>query len=284
MPQAKVAIVTDSTVNLPDEYLKKYSITVLPQTLIWGNETFRDTIDIQPQEFYERLGKSKNSPTTSQVTPVQFIDAYKKLIDQGYQILTITLSSDLSGTMMSAHQAKELMPDAPIELFDSRSVSLAMGFCVLAAARAAAAGASMEECKAIAKKVKESSGVFFCVDNLVFLHRGGRIGGAARFLGTALGLKPILEVREGKVEATERVRTQRKALERLLELVNQRINGQTGLRIGILEANAPEAGKFLFDEVTSRFKPAEVIQNSVTAVLGCHTGPGTVGIAYQTDI
>jgi DegV family protein with EDD domain len=284
MPQSKVAIVTDSTVNLPEEYLKKYSITMLPQTLIWGNETFRDTIDIQPQEFYERLGKSKISPSTSQVTPVQFIDTYKKLLGQGFQILTITVSSDLSGTMNSAYQAKESMPDAPIELFDSRSVSLAMGFCVLSAARTAAAGGSMAECKAAAQKASEHSGVLFCVDNLVFLHRGGRIGGAARFLGTALGLKPILEVRGGKVEAIERVRTQRKALERLIELVNQRINGQTGLRLGILEANAPIPAKFLLDEITSRFQPTELIQNSLTAVLGCHTGPGTVGIAYQTEI
>ena len=284
MPQPKVAIVTDSTVNLPEEILKQNSITMLTQTLVWDGATYRDTIDIQPVEFYERLRASKTMPTTSQVTPIQFIDTFKSLLSQGYEVLAITVSKHLSGTLESATLAIAELPGAPIELFDSRTVSLAMGFCVLAAARAAARGDNLAECKAVAEKAADCSGVLFCVDTLEFLYRGGRIGGATRFLGTALGLKPILEVRGGRVEAIERVRTQRKAISRLLELVNQRIKGQPNLRLGVLDANAPEAAQYLLEQVKLRFKPGELIQSPVSAVVGTHAGPGTVGIAYETAI
>lgn len=282
MSQPKVAIVTDSTVNLPEEILKQHTITMLPQTLVWDNQTYRDTIDIQPVEFYERLQRSKTMPTTSQVTPVAFTNTYKDLLGKGYAVLTIIVSKYLSGTVESATQAITDLPGAPIELYDSRTVSLAMGFIVLAAARAAEAGASLADCKAAAEKAASCSGVLFCVDTLEFLHRGGRIGGATRFLGTALGLKPILEVRGGRVEAIERVRTQRKAIARLLDLIEQRVNGQVNPRLGVLDANAPEAAQYLLGQVKERFHPKEIIQSPVSAVVGTHAGPGTVGIAYET--
>lgn len=279
---SKIAIITDSTASMPPNLLEKYSVTCLPQVLIWDHTTYRDLVDIQPDAFYQRLSTSKTMPTTSQVSMQDFNTAYKRLLDQGSEILCILISSKLSGTIASAQQAKENFPGAPIEIIDSLSTSLAMSFQILSAAQAAGRGASLKECAQSAKKVLDKSGVLFAVDTLEFLHRGGRIGGAARFLGTALGLKPILEVRSGKIEPVERVRTQRKSFERLLDLVGERVAGSPAPAFGVLDANAPDSSKFLCDQIMERFKVTEVIASPISPVLGTHTGPGTVGVAYYT--
>jgi len=173
-----------------------------------------------------------------------------------------------------------MVPNARIELFDSKATSMAMGFQVLAAARAAAQGASLEECIAAAEKARELSGVLFVVDTLEFLHRMGRIGGGARFLGTALDFKPILELKEGRVEAVERVRSKRKAYSRLLDLVERRIAGRTPVRVAVLHANAEEDGRALLDEAARRFQAVESILTELSPVIGANAGPGTVGLAY----
>ncbi|MBP1702727.1 MAG: hypothetical protein H6Q38_1834 [Chloroflexi bacterium] len=207
---SKVAIVTDSTAYIPADLVKKYDLQVAPQVLIWGNETFRDGVDIQSNEFFTRLRNAKQLPTTSQVNPKTFHEIFKTLLEQDCKILAILLSAQLSKTIDSAQQAIEMFPSAPIEIVDSQTTAMALGFTVLAAARAVESGASLEEAKAVAEKARENVGVVFAVDTLEFLHRGGRIGGGARFLGTALQLKPILEVTGGRVEAIERVRTRSK--------------------------------------------------------------------------
>lgn len=276
----KVAIVTDSTINLPPEIIAKYQISVIPLTLLWGNEVLMDMVDIQPEEFYSRLKVSKVMPTTSQVTPIAFTTLFGSLLEKGYDILAILLSSHLSGTMDSAIQAQKMFPGARITLFDSKSTSLALGFQVLTAARAADYGSSLEECIDLVERSRDLSGVLFVVDTLEFLHRGGRIGGAARFLGTALGLKPILELRSGRIEAIERVRTQKKAFERLIDLVEERINKRTPLHLGILDAGAPDYARTLYGMIGQRFDPQEIIMSDVSPVIGAHAGPGTVGIAF----
>jgi DegV family protein with EDD domain len=284
MPDQKVAIVTDSTTNLPRDILQQYPITVLPLTLIWGDKTYCDSVDIQPDEFYRRLKTTTVIPTTSQVTPAQFGAAFGKLIEQGYDILCIVVASTLSGTLDSAIQAKAMYPAAHIELVDSQTTSLAMGFQVLAAVRAAVKGATLEECKAQAEKARANSSIFFCLDTLEFLYRGGRIGGAARFLGTALNLKPILELRGGQMIPVERVRTQRKALGRLLELVEERITGQSNVRLAIIDANAPEEAEIVMEKARQQFKTIEILRSAVSPVIGTYAGPGTVGIAYMVGM
>jgi DegV family protein with EDD domain len=280
----KVAIVTDSTVNLPQIFIDQYAISVMPQTLIWDNKTYRDLIDIQPLEFYQRLANSKSMPTTAQASPEDFKTSYRSLLEQGSDILAILISSKLSGTCQSAEQARLEFPGAHIEVIDSEAASLALGWQVLTAARAAAAGASFADCVAVAKKARQNSGVYFVVDTLEFLHRGGRIGGGARFLGTALNLKPILELRAGQIEPIERVRTQRKAFTRLLELVAERLSGKQQIRLGILDANNPDAAQYLREQAEQIFHPEEIIQNPVSPAIGAHAGPGTVGIAFLSGM
>ena len=187
--------------------------------------------------------------------------------------------------MGSAIQAKKLFPEAHIELIDSRLTSIPMAYMVLAAARAAKKGASLEECKKIAELVRDNADVFFAVDTLEFLHRGGRIGGASRFLGTALNLKPILNLQEGKIEAVERVRTSKKAHGRLIELLEEGLNGRKPVNmVGVIGAAAPEAAAELLNKLKQKVNADEIMLANLSPVIGTHTGPGTVGVAYVAGI
>jgi DegV family protein with EDD domain len=281
---AKVAIVTDTTATIPQDVIDEYDIQLVPQVLIWGEETLEDGIDIQPSEFYERLVNDKIHPTTSQVTPASFIRVFDRLLDRGDEILAILISKKLSGSIESAIQAKALHPGAPIEIVDSESVAMGLGFQVLTAARAAREGATLEECKALAIESIPHTGVVFALDTLEFLHRGGRIGGGTRFLGTALNLKPIMEIRDGRVEPIDRVRTRKKSLNRVLNLVAEQIAGRSPVRIASLHAAAEEEARILLDEAVARFDPVETYFTEVSPVVGTHAGPGTLGIAYMAGM
>jgi len=281
---AKVAVVTDSTATIPHEYLDQYPIWVAPQVLIWGEETLLDGIDIQPNEFYERLQKDPVHPTTSQVTPSKFVEIFDLLLKQEYHILAVLVSPKLSGTVESANQAKEMFPGAAIEIVNSESIAMAMGFQVLMTARAAKAGASLAECKDLALKSRACTGVIFAVDTLEYLHRGGRIGGGAKFLGSALDIKPILEIRDGRVESVERVRTRKKSLARVVRLIEERIAGRTPVRLATLHANAAEDAHWLLDIGCAHLQPMEKIFTEVSPVVGNHAGPGTVGLAFMAGM
>jgi DegV family protein with EDD domain len=282
---SKVAIVTDSTAYLPDDLLASYNITVIPLVVIWGTETLLDNVDIGPKEFYDRLTKAKTMPSTSQPTNAAFAEAYQKLHAEGYEILTLVISAALSGTMDSATQAKSMVPDAVVEVVDSRLTSVPLAYMALAAARAAKRGASLQECKQIAEEICNHAQVFFAVDTLEFLHRGGRIGGASRFLGTALNLKPILYLLDGKIEALERVRTSKKAHERLIELIGDKVYGKAPINMmGVVGANAEKSAKHLLEKIETRFSPREIMVSNLSPVIGTHTGPGTVGVAYVAGV
>ncbi|MEX2161764.1 MAG: DegV family protein [Anaerolineales bacterium] len=282
---AKIALVTDSTTYIPKELSKGYDIHVVPSVIIWGEEVFKDGVDIQPTEFYKRLAASKTSPTTSQPTPAVFIDKLKQLGSQGYKdVLGVFVSAGFSGTIASAEQAKQQVTDVNFTIVDGHSASMGTGWPLLEAAKAIKAGKSFEECVKIAEEATKHTGVLLMVDTLEFLHRGGRIGGAQRFVGTALNLKPILEVMDGKLEAVERVRTKAKALDRLVELLVERVGGRKPVRLVALHANAPEDAKMLLAEGAKRLQPIETALSEVSPAVGTHTGPGTVGFAFMAGV
>jgi DegV family protein with EDD domain len=280
---SKVAVVTDSTGYIPKDLIDQYQIPVAPLVVIWGDETLRDDVDIKPVEFYNRLKTAKVMPSTSQPPIPEFSRIFEKLHGEGYDILSILISSKLSGTVASAEQAKKALPKANIEIFDSASTAMSLGFQVLSVARAAAEGASMEECLALAKKARDNSGILFAVDTLEFLHRGGRIGGASRYLGTALQLKPLLTLEDGKIEALERVRTKKKAQARLSDIVVERLAGKPNIRLATLHANAAEDANVLLEKTSARLEVIEQVYSEVSPVIGTHVGPGTVGLAYIHD-
>jgi len=279
-----IRIVTDSTGYIPPELIRKYGIYVAPQTLIWGEETLRDGIDILPDAFYERLKTASVMPTTSQATVAEFVGVYEKAVAEGRPVLAILISSKLSGTISSAVQAKDLVPQAQVEIIDSNATSMAMGYQVLAAARAAEAGKSFADVVAVARDAVKKTGVVFVVDTLEFLHRGGRIGGAARLLGTALNLKPVLELVDGRIEPVEKIRTKTKAVARMLDMVEERVKGKSNLRLAAIQAGARDEAKAMLDEAIARLKPVEAMVVEASPVVGTHTGPGTVGLAYCTDL
>jgi DegV family protein with EDD domain len=283
---SKVAIVTDSTAYLPGDLLSKYNITTVPQVLIWGDETFRDGIDILPDEFYQRLKNAKVMPSTSQVSPMTMKTVFEKLLGEGYEICGIFLSSKLSGTIQSCIQAIEMMESGKdkIVIVDSETTAMAMGFQVLTVARAAQEGSSLEDCKKLAERTREHTGLLFVVDTLEFLHRGGRIGGAQRLLGSALNLKPILELKDGRIESVEKVRTKGKAYNRVLEILVEKIGGKSNIQLATLHANAESDARSLLDQATNLLHPQETIFTSVSPVIGTHAGPGTVGLAYMAGM
>ncbi len=281
---SKVAIVTDSTVNLPENYVKEYGIIVAPQIVIWDGVTYQDGIDIHTDQFYQRLKNSSTSPTTSQVSVIAFKEIFKQQLDEGNQILCVCISSKLSGTLNSATQAKEAFPGAPIELIDSRMASMALGFQVLQAARAAQNGASLPEMKSVVERAISQTGAFFVVETLEYLHRGGRIGNAARFVGTALNLKPILHLQDGGVESAAKVRTYKKAVEKMFSLLDKELEHSRQNRLSVLHAASPVEADEVFQELKARFAPVELLTTEVSPVIGTHTGPGTIGVAFMRDM
>jgi DegV family protein with EDD domain len=282
---SKIAIVTDSTAFLPVELVKRYNLTIVPLVVIWDEKNFLDGVDIQPAEFYTRLKTSKTMPSTSQVSVGDMHTAFQNLVDQGFEVLGIFISSKLSGTIQSAMQAKEMMGSAgeKVTIVDSLSTSMDMGFLVLAATRALQQGADLKECLAVVERTRKNSGVFFAVDTLEFLHRGGRIGGAQRFIGSALNLKPILAIKDGKVEGLERIRTKSKAHDRLLELVSEKVAGGKNIRLATVHANARVDAEVLLARAAQLLNPVETLCTDVSPVIGTHAGPGTVGLAYSFD-
>jgi DegV family protein with EDD domain len=285
---AKVAVVTDSTGYIQHEFTRSLPIFYIPLHVIWGDETFLDNVDITPDQFYAKLKVSKVLPSTSQPSPAAFRDLYTQLIDEGYDILSIHIASKLSGTVDSAIQARNLLPGSHIEIVDSETTSLAMGFQVLAAARLAYQGATLKECKVEAERARDHTGIFFVLDTLEFLHRGGRIGGAAAFMGTVLNLKPILEISHGRIEAVERVRTSNKARERMIDLFYARVEQfRCPVRIATLYTDNPTSANELLERARARFGVTDVgetIQGQVGPVLGVHAGPGALGIAYMAGM
>lgn len=279
----KVAIITDSSAYLPDAIVEELGIHVVPLSLHWGEDTYRDGEDIRAEEFYARLAEAETLPTTSQTTVNEFNNLFASLLAQDYAVMALLLSSGLSGTVDSALQAQKDFPDAPLAVVDSRLVSMPLGFMVMKVARAAKAGASLEECKALAEAVYPKIGVYFTVDTLKYLHMGGRINTAKRVMGAALNIKPIMEIRDGKIELVESVRTRKKALARMLEMVERDIAGCEGVRIAVFHAAAEEESQALLAQAVERFNPIETVTTFVSPVIGTHTGPGTVSIAYQME-
>ena len=252
----------------------------MPLVVIWGEETYSDGVSILPQEFYTRLETTDIMPSTSQPTIPCFKDVFQSLHDQGYDILAVLISDKLSGTISSATQAKKLLPEANIEVVDSKSIAMALGFQVLAAARAAQNGASLAECKQIAENVRKNTCVIFVLDTLEFLHRGGRIGGAKRFLGTMLKLKPILAIEGGEVVSIDQVRTQKKALTRLVDIIEERAQGYSKVHLATLHANNLQTATEILNEAQAHFNTVESALSELSPAIGTHAGPGAVGLAY----
>jgi DegV family protein with EDD domain len=280
----KVVVVTDSTAYLPKNILQELNIQVVPLHVIWGDKIYKDGVDLKAEEFYPMLKAAKELPTTSQPSPQEFIDVYKPILDKGDKIISIHISSGISGTLNSAHQAKEMLETKDVEIIDSKSSGMALGYVAMETARYAQKGNSYEDCIRIARKAVENIDVYFVVDTLEYLHKGGRIGGASAVLGSALDLKPILYFnKEGKLDSFEKVRTKKKAMKRLLEIAQEKVGEKKPIHFAIMQVEAMEDAEFLRAELEKMFKPDEIAEMMIVTlspVIGSHTGPGLVSISF----
>ena len=279
---SNVKIVSDSSAYIPQEFIERYNLSILPLTVNWQGVSLYDGVDIQANDFYQQLANSKELATTSQVTVGQFLEVFSKLLEEGKDIFYMGISKGLSATVDSALQAKKELGDPEnLVVMDTRLVSMALTFMVLEVAKAAQNGASLQECQQIANDVYPRIGVYFTVNSLEYLHRGGRINTAKRLLGSALDLKPIMEIRDGKIELVESVRSLNNALSGMIELIERDIDGRTPVRIGPFHALAFDEMVAMEEAAVERLHPVEIIRSEVSPVIGSHVGPGTVSMAYM---
>jgi DegV family protein with EDD domain len=269
--QPKIKIVTDSSTYIPESAVKGLNIAVIPLWLIWEGENLLDGIDIDPPTFYKRLQKSKTLPTSSQPTvEAQDCDV----------IVSVMVSSKISGTVANARAAMQALPELDLHLVDTLSSSMGAGHVVLAAARAAAAGESVDQVISAAEAMRDRINFIFVVDTLEYLHKGGRIGGAKRYLGAALQIKPLLEFRNGEIQALEQVRTRKKALSRMLNIAQDRLGDRPMAEATIVDIDCPTEGDMVAKMVADRFSPPLLHRSGVSPVVGTHVGPGAIGFAF----
>ncbi len=278
----KIAIVTDSTAYLPKTFIESHNIRVVPLKLHWDGITLVDGVDITPVQFYERLEKSSTIPTTSQPSAGDFLQVFKKLANIYDGIVAPLISSGISGTVDSAQAAVSMFSEIPVEIIDTHSTSGGLGLVVTAVAQAVSDGKSLKEIKQLAEDIVKRLNLFFVVDTLKYLHKGGRIGGASRYFGTVLSIKPILYLNEeGKIDALEKVRTKRKAIERLIQLAVEKADGKP-VNVGVMHANALEEVKDLRDQLLKQLDCLPIEIYAISPTIGTHVGPGSIGLAIYT--
>lgn len=284
--QQPVALFADSTSSIPTELVERYNIVIVPLHIIWGAEDMLDGIEITTQQFYHRLAKDPIHPKTSQPNPRQFVEAIEKAKENGAkEALIIAISSKLSKAFDSATQAGGMV-DIPVHVVDSRSAGMAMGWQLVAAARAQEAGGDAAAMLAAAEAARKHMVLMLTVDTLEYLHKGGRIGGAAKLVGTALNLKPQLYVdhQTGTVQPGEKTRTRKKSLESVYKSFFDAMNTNKPMYITVHHAAAAEDADAIAARIRADYKPRELNISDLPPVIGVHVGPGTVGIAgYYED-
>ncbi len=285
MDNHKIGLITDSTSDIPPELVEKYNIAIIPQHIIWGTQELLDQVQITPAEFYRRLPVDPVHPKTSQPTPHDFLTLINQLREQGAsEVVIITISNQLSGTFQSARAAAEAA-DIPVTVHDAMSVSMGLGWQVLAAAEVREQGGDAAAMVAAAKRVQQTVRVYFSVDTLDYLHKGGRIGGAARLVGTALQLKPLLAVdtTTGRVESVERTRTRAKAIQVMYKTFFEQMAPGRPLHMTVLHSDRLAEAEEIAARVRAEFNPRRLYVTQISPVLGVHAGPGALGLIGYTD-
>jgi len=280
MTDHRVALITDSTCDIPPRLIARYDIVVAPLHVIWGDQTFRDRIDMEPKAFYRRLTENPQYPTTAHPTPDGFLETYEEALRSGAEeVVVITLSSELSGAFEAARQAST-ETDSPVHIFDSKGTTMSLGWQVLAAARAREAENSADAMVQAAREVRENVILEVGLDTLEYLHKGGRIGGATRFIGSLLDIKPLVYVDHatGKVEAAARVRTRKRALETLYRRFFEQLDTEKSLHVAVMHGDAPEDAEEISKRIEREYDPAELLTGITGPVLGVHTGPQAIAL------
>jgi DegV family protein with EDD domain len=276
-----VKIVTDSVADLPSQVVKELDITVISILVRWGEELYRDGIDLTAEQFYERLKRSRIPPSTSVPSPGTFAEAYDKLAEEANEILAIIVTSRLTGTYNVALQSIGLMKrKCRVEVIDSKCATMAEGFVVMKAAQAARAGASLDEVMEVTRKTIPRVDFLSTFDTLEYLKRGGRIGKAQAFLGSILKVNPLITLRDGVVEPAGRTRSRAKAIDRLCEFAMSYSHIE---EIAIEEATTPNDADRIAERLSAKFPKERIYRSKPSPVIGAHTGPGFLLVAVLGD-
>lgn len=277
-----IKIVTDSTSYIPKKYIEKYDISIVSLNIILSEKSRRE-IDVDNSTFYKEMEEANEFAKSSQPSPNEMYEAFENIVKNGDDVLGIFLSSDMSGTYSSANMVKEMIlenyPNAKIQVVDSRTNCMQMGFIALEAAKAAEENKSMEEIVEVAKKTIENSKFIFTPDTLDYLKKGGRIGGASALFGNILQIRPILTVIDGKTAVLGKVRTKKKTVETMINTLIEDIKGKELGGVIVHHINCEEEGQKLAEQIKEKININVEIQ-SIGPIIGCHVGPGSIGIAY----
>ncbi len=276
---AQVRIVTDSTAFLEEETIERYNISVVPLYVNFENEVILDG-SISNAEFFDKMKNATKMPFTSQPSPGDFVKVYEKILEEGDDIVTLVISSGISGTYDSAINAAKLLDIKRIAVVDTTMTSGGLAMLVKEAAEAAAQGKTKEEIVALLEDKKRRLRLFFIPDTLEYLKKGGRIGGAQALLGTLLKIKPVLYLNNGKVETYDKVRTMKKAMERIVDEIPP---AKGPFTLTIIHGEAFDTANKMKAMITERFPEAEVIINELSPVIGTHAGPGVVGLCFYAQ-
>ena len=275
----KIAIVTDTTADLTPEMVEELGVTVVPLQVIFGNEAYREGVEITTEEFYERLVKSRQLPTTSAPSVGDFQEVYERLLEEVDSIVSIHIGAKLSATIEAAQTARQsLAKPERIEIVDSQAVSVEIAFVVMEAVEAARAGAKLAEVKAAAESAVPRTQVRFMLDTLEYVRRGGRIGRARAYMGTLLRIKPILSFREGELYPEERVRTRARGLERIIQWA---VRQQKVKRAAVGYSTTLDEAESIRERLAMAFPNVKVYLVRFGPVLGTHGGPGNVGVGIM---
>ncbi len=278
----KIAIVTDTDCSLPLTLTDQLGVRQVPINIHFGDEVFRTELDINDVELFARIDREGVLPTTSAPSPGQFAEAYQAAFDRGAdEVICFTVSGEVSATYSAALNARDLFPDKPITVVDSRSLSLGQGFIVLQAAEMARSGRSREEILAATESVKARSHFFGALATLKYLAMSGRVGHLAAGMANLLNIKPILTIRDGKLDMLEKVRTRKKAWGRMLELIEEALGERQIERMGIVHVAAEEQARQLEELLRQHVScPDDILIAGLTAGLSVHSGAGMVGVGF----
>ena len=278
----KVAVVTDSSANVPQHLAQQLDIRIVPILLAIDGQTFRDGENITASSVYQNLRTGRHMPTTSAPSVGDFVRVYAAAAQEASGIVSIHLSPKFSATYKVAMTASQLVDGAPIQLINCHTAAMGQGFVALEAARAAAAGADLAAVVARAKTVASKMNLLATLDTLEYLHRGGRIGGAAALVGMVLQIKPVLYVADGHVDVYAKPRTKSRAIRIMLERMAEQAADRP-LHAAILHADVREEAEALRQQIAARFDCAELYITELTPVMGAHTGPGVLGVVFYAE-
>ena len=279
-----VKIIADSTFYLPQEYIDKYKVAIVSLNVLLNGNSYRET-DLSNNWFYNEMAKSATIPTSSQPSIEDLYNAVETEIKAGNDVVGIFLSSDMSGTFSTSNLVKNMIlenyPDANIKMIDSRSNCMQAGFAVLEAAKAAYENKSLDEVVSIAKNVIENSKFIFVPDTLEYLKKGGRIGGAAALFGSLLQIRPILTVEDGKTTVFTKVRTKKKAIDKIVNTILEQNSKSPIKGLIVHHINCESEGQELANRLKSSLGLDNVKIQSIGPIIGLHVGPGSIGVAYH---